>query len=361
MWHVFRRTPHAFPARSPATPPESLPDGLVLQLLPSAHQPRRQAGAHRAAREPHRKRDELFSNPSAARPFSEGGSRGSLEEETGTPRLVVAGMERRLFNGPGALHARDYGLRCACLLLPAESASIRDAHTQTSDSSAVEGGNRGFGHQLFRAAYGAARRLHRSADGAGGLHLPAALLREDGRQVFGQAGAERNDSVRFSQLENGIPAPAQRHDFLPQRDDLFRRSRAKAADREVSPVSQSRRVSLRRARGKSFRTNNQVQNDPRKQRHRLSANRGSAVTFSPDDRSSELRDLFFESAEEIVQNMNEAGLGLESHPKDPEKLRSVRRAVHTLKGDSAACGFRQLSELAHELEDVLVPELAEEN
>jgi two-component system chemotaxis sensor kinase CheA len=85
------------------------------------------------------------------------------------------------------------------------------------------------------------------------------------------------------------------------------------------------------------------------------------VSFSSDDRSSELRDLFFESAEEIVQNMNEAGLGLESHPKDPEKLRSVRRAVHTLKGDSAACGFRQLSELAHELEDVLVPELAEEN
>jgi two-component system chemotaxis sensor kinase CheA len=84
------------------------------------------------------------------------------------------------------------------------------------------------------------------------------------------------------------------------------------------------------------------------------------VTFSPDDRSSELRDLFFESAEEILQDMNEAGLGLEAHPKDPEKLRSVRRAVHTLKGDSAACGFRQLSELAHELEDVLVPELAEE-
>jgi len=45
------------------------------------------------------------------------------------------------------------------------------------------------------------------------------------------------------------------------------------------------------------------------------------VTFSPDDRSSELRDLFFESAEEILQDMNEAGLGLEAHPKDPEKLR----------------------------------------
>jgi two-component system, chemotaxis family, sensor kinase CheA len=85
------------------------------------------------------------------------------------------------------------------------------------------------------------------------------------------------------------------------------------------------------------------------------------VTFSFDDRSPELRDLFFESAEEILQSMNEAGLALEENPRDAQVLRSVRRAVHTLKGDSAACGFRELSELAHELEDVLVPKLATEN
>jgi two-component system chemotaxis sensor kinase CheA len=85
------------------------------------------------------------------------------------------------------------------------------------------------------------------------------------------------------------------------------------------------------------------------------------VSFLPDDRASELRELFFESAAEILQNMNEAGLALEERPADKENLRSVRRAVHTLKGDSAACGFRELSELAHELEDVLTPELAEEN
>lgn len=85
------------------------------------------------------------------------------------------------------------------------------------------------------------------------------------------------------------------------------------------------------------------------------------MSFSSDDRSFELRELFFESAEEILQNMNEAGLALEENPKDADKLRSVRRAVHTLKGDSAACGFRQLSELAHELEDVLVPELVRNN
>ncbi|MGB0034619.1 MAG: chemotaxis protein CheA [Candidatus Acidiferrales bacterium] len=85
------------------------------------------------------------------------------------------------------------------------------------------------------------------------------------------------------------------------------------------------------------------------------------MNYFSDDRASELRELFFESAAEILQGMNEAGLALEASPTDQESLRRVRRAVHTLKGDSAACGFRELSELSHELEDVLTPELAKEN
>jgi two-component system chemotaxis sensor kinase CheA len=85
------------------------------------------------------------------------------------------------------------------------------------------------------------------------------------------------------------------------------------------------------------------------------------VSFPSDEQASELRDLFFESAQEILQGMNEAGLALEGRPRDVEQLRQVRRAVHTLKGDSAACGYRELSELAHDLEDVLTPELAREN
>ena len=85
------------------------------------------------------------------------------------------------------------------------------------------------------------------------------------------------------------------------------------------------------------------------------------MTFFHDERASELRELFFESSEEILQAMNEAGLALEDRPNDKEALRSVRRAVHTLKGDSAACGYRELSELAHDLEDVLTPELVKEH
>ncbi|HWY45193.1 MAG TPA: chemotaxis protein CheA [Candidatus Sulfotelmatobacter sp.] len=77
----------------------------------------------------------------------------------------------------------------------------------------------------------------------------------------------------------------------------------------------------------------------------------------PEDRGSELRALFFESANELLQALNEAGLELEARPTDEEVIRSIRRAVHTLKGDSAACGFHKLSEIAHELEDVLSPQV----
>jgi two-component system, chemotaxis family, sensor kinase CheA len=68
---------------------------------------------------------------------------------------------------------------------------------------------------------------------------------------------------------------------------------------------------------------------------------------------NELRDLFFESAAELVQKLNNEALHLEKSPRDAETARSLRRIVHTLKGDAAACGFRELSELAHEFEDVL--------
>ena len=91
----------------------------------------------------------------------------------------------------------------------------------------------------------------------------------------------------------------------------------------------------------------------------------------PDDRMSELRQLFFESAGELVQTLNDEAMRLEKMPGDAETARSLRRTVHTLKGDAAACGFRELSELAHEFEDVLtlentasaalVPEIGYEN
>ena len=79
--------------------------------------------------------------------------------------------------------------------------------------------------------------------------------------------------------------------------------------------------------------------------------------FSPE-REAEMRQIFFEGAQELLQVLNEEALKLEIDEAKEESARTIRRAVHTLKGDAAACGFRELSELAHELEDALVPEVA---
>lgn len=80
--------------------------------------------------------------------------------------------------------------------------------------------------------------------------------------------------------------------------------------------------------------------------------------FFADERANELRNLFFESAQELLQALNEEGLRMEKAPSDPEIVRNIRRTVHTLKGDSAACGYKELSDLSHALEDVLTPEIA---
>jgi len=81
------------------------------------------------------------------------------------------------------------------------------------------------------------------------------------------------------------------------------------------------------------------------------------VTQQPyDDRGTELRELFFETAQELLQSLNEDALKLEKTPNDIEIIRSIRRTVHTLKGDAAAVGFRELSELAHAIEDALAAE-----
>jgi two-component system, chemotaxis family, sensor kinase CheA len=82
------------------------------------------------------------------------------------------------------------------------------------------------------------------------------------------------------------------------------------------------------------------------------------VSNSPDERAAELRELFFETSQELLQALNEQALQLEKHPGDEEIVRSLRRTVHTLKGDSAACDLRELSELAHQFEDALSLESA---
>ena len=82
------------------------------------------------------------------------------------------------------------------------------------------------------------------------------------------------------------------------------------------------------------------------------------MNFLSDENGADLKQLFFESAQELLHSLNEEGLRLEKNTADEETIRSIRRSVHTLKGDSAACGYHELSELAHAVEDVLTPDVA---
>jgi len=77
------------------------------------------------------------------------------------------------------------------------------------------------------------------------------------------------------------------------------------------------------------------------------------MTHSSDERAAEMRELFFETSQELLQSLNDEALKLEKNPADVELVRSIRRIVHTLKGDAAACGFRELSNTAHALEGTL--------
>ncbi len=79
------------------------------------------------------------------------------------------------------------------------------------------------------------------------------------------------------------------------------------------------------------------------------------MSTHPDERTAEMRDLFFQGAQELLESLNDQGLRLETEGDNGEIIREIRRTVHTLKGDAAAVGFRELSELAHEVEDVLAP------
>ena len=67
------------------------------------------------------------------------------------------------------------------------------------------------------------------------------------------------------------------------------------------------------------------------------------MSFFSEEQQFEMRELFFETASELLQALNEQGLRLEQTPQNAELVREVRRTVHTLKGDSAASDPRHIA------------------
>lgn len=77
-----------------------------------------------------------------------------------------------------------------------------------------------------------------------------------------------------------------------------------------------------------------------------------------DDEYRELRKVFFAQSREIIADLRDNVLSLETDPANDEVLKTVKRSVHTLKGDSNAMGLAAVGTLCHRMEDALDHALA---
>ncbi len=68
---------------------------------------------------------------------------------------------------------------------------------------------------------------------------------------------------------------------------------------------------------------------------------------------SQYKELFINEAQEHLESLNQAMVELEKDPGNPDVITEIFRSAHTLKGMSATMGFDQLTELTHEMENVL--------
>ncbi len=67
----------------------------------------------------------------------------------------------------------------------------------------------------------------------------------------------------------------------------------------------------------------------------------------------EMLEIFATEAEELVRGINTNLKTLENSPNDREALLEIRRNAHTLKGSAGIVGLKNLSQVAHRVEDLL--------
>ncbi|RMF84542.1 MAG: hypothetical protein D6739_05790, partial [Nitrospirae bacterium] len=68
---------------------------------------------------------------------------------------------------------------------------------------------------------------------------------------------------------------------------------------------------------------------------------------------SQVLDLFQEEAGELLETLSEGLLRLEGAGNDPEVVRDLFRAAHTLKGSAAMMELTAIATAAHRMEDLL--------
>ncbi len=67
---------------------------------------------------------------------------------------------------------------------------------------------------------------------------------------------------------------------------------------------------------------------------------------------SAYRDIFIEELNDQLERMDQSLLALEQSPS-PELIQTIFRAAHTIKGSSSTMGFKEMSDLTHEVEYIL--------
>jgi two-component system, chemotaxis family, sensor kinase CheA len=71
------------------------------------------------------------------------------------------------------------------------------------------------------------------------------------------------------------------------------------------------------------------------------------------DEMQQLLSVFRDQSLQIVEEMGQDLLSLESHGAEPELIAKLKRAAHTLKGDAGCIGLEGVAEIAHKTEDLL--------
>jgi chemosensory pili system protein ChpA (sensor histidine kinase/response regulator) len=71
------------------------------------------------------------------------------------------------------------------------------------------------------------------------------------------------------------------------------------------------------------------------------------------DVDPELLEVFAEEAEDLLKNIDASLENLSRDPADSDSLWEIRRNAHTFKGSAGIVGLKQLSEVAHRVEDLL--------
>lgn len=80
---------------------------------------------------------------------------------------------------------------------------------------------------------------------------------------------------------------------------------------------------------------------------------GQDVTVLPHDADPELVRLFCAESQDLLRDIEQGVLVLETTPGDPDTLATVFRAFHTFKGNAAVMKLAELHRLAHDAESLL--------